>query len=155
MSRDRYAAVKAGRFREDLFHRPGQFQLRVPPLRERPEDIVALTEHFLRLKTPNSFFEPDAISALLSQSWPGNVRELRNLIARVAVESKDPAIQKSQITNAMSGSPVAQRQSASIPVGNLDSMEEQMIIRALERTAVIAVRPRTTWNFTPAPSAGS
>jgi predicted DNA-binding protein (UPF0251 family) len=132
--RDRYAAVKAGRFREDLFHRPGQFQLRVPPLRERPEDIVALTEHFLRLKTPNSFFEPDAISALLSQSWPGNVRELRNLIARVAVESKDPAIQKSQITNAMSGSPVAQRQSASIPVGNLDSMEEQMIIRALERT---------------------
>jgi hypothetical protein len=59
---------------------------------------------------------------------------LRNLIARIAVESRDPKIQTSQITDAMSGSPVAQRQSASMPVGNLDSMEEQMIIRALERS---------------------
>jgi len=50
------------------------------------------------------------------------------------VESKDPEIQESQISDAISGSPVAQRQSASIPVGNLDSMEEQMIIRALERS---------------------
>jgi transcriptional regulator with PAS, ATPase and Fis domain len=133
-NQDLDAAVKAGRFREDLFHRLGQFQLRVPPLRERPEDIIALAEHFLSLKAPGSSFTPDAVSALLSHSWPGNVRELRNLIARVAVESRRPEIQKSQITDAMSGNPVAQRQSASMPVGNLDSMEEQMIIRALERS---------------------
>jgi predicted DNA-binding protein (UPF0251 family) len=106
----------------------------VPPLRERPEDIVGLAEHFLALKTPGSSFSPDAVSALLSHSWPGNVRELRNLIARVAVESRDPEIRKSQITAAMSGSPATQRQTASIPVGNLDSMEEQMILRALERS---------------------
>ena len=133
-NQDLDAAVAAGRFRQDLFHRLGQFQLRVPPLRERPEDIVALAEHFLNLKTPGSAFVPDAVSALLSHSWPGNVRELRNLVARVAVESKNREIQKSQITGAMSGNPVAQRQSASMPVGNLDSMEEQMIIRALERS---------------------
>jgi PAS domain S-box-containing protein len=133
-NQDLDAAVIAGRFRQDLFHRLGQFQLRVPPLRERPEDIVALAEHFLSLKTPGSSFVPDAVSALLSHSWPGNVRELRNLIARVAVESRHPEIHKSQITDAMSGNPVAQRQSASMPVGNLDSMEEQMIIRALERS---------------------
>jgi len=133
-NQDLDAAVAAGRFRQDLFHRLGQFQLRVPPLRERPEDIVALAEHFLALKTPGSSFAPDAVSALLSHSWPGNVRELRNLIARVAVESKNREIQKSQITAAMSGNPVAQRQSASMPVGNLDSMEEQMIIRALDRS---------------------
>ena len=133
-NQDLAAAVADGRFREDLFHRLGQFQLRVPPLRERPEDVVALAEHFLSLKTPGSSFAPDAVSALLSHSWPGNVRELRNLIARVAVESKHPEIHKSQITDAMSGNPVAQRQSASMPVGNLDSMEEQMIIRALERS---------------------
>jgi PAS domain S-box-containing protein len=133
-NQDLDAAVAAGRFRQDLFHRLGQFQLRVPPLRERPEDIVALAEHFLSLKAPGSSFAPDAVSALLSHSWPGNVRELRNLIARVAVESKTPEIQKSQITAAMSGNPVAQRHSASVPVGNLDSMEEQMIIRALERS---------------------
>ena len=133
-NQDLDAAVAEGRFRKDLFHRLGQFQLRVPSLRERPEDIVALAEHFLSLKKPGSSYTPDAISALLSHSWPGNVRELRNLVARVAVESGRPEIQKSQITDAMSGNPVAQRQSASMPVGNLDSMEEQMIIRALERS---------------------
>ncbi|MGD0567411.1 MAG: sigma 54-interacting transcriptional regulator [Candidatus Sulfotelmatobacter sp.] len=133
-NQDLDAAVAAGRFRQDLFHRLGQFQLRVPPLRERPEDIVALAEHFLKLKAPASSFAPEAVSALLSHSWPGNVRELRNLIARVAVESRHPEIQNTQITDAMSGNPIAQRQSASMPVGNLDSMEEQMIIRALERS---------------------
>lgn len=133
-NQDLDAAVKAGRFREDLFHRLGQFQLRVPPLRERPEDIVALAEHFLSLKSPGSSLAADAVSALLSHAWPGNVRELRNLIARVAVESRTPEIEKTQITGAMSGNPVEQRHAASIPVGNLDSMEEQMIIRALERS---------------------
>ncbi len=133
-NQDLDAAVAAGRFRQDLFHRLGQFQLRVPPLRERPEDIVALAEHFLALKSPKCSFSPDAISALLSHQWLGNVRELRNLVARVAVESREPEIRKTQITAAMSGNPVTQRQSASMPVGNLDSMEEQMIIRALERS---------------------
>jgi PAS domain S-box-containing protein len=133
-NQDLEAAVGAGRFRQDLFHRLGQFQLRVPPLRERPEDIVALAEHFLHLKTPGSSFVPEAVSALLSYSWPGNVRELRNLVARVAVQSNHPEIQPEQISAAMSGSPIALRQSASMPVGNLDSMEEQMIIRALERS---------------------
>ncbi len=133
-NKDLDVAVTEGRFRQDLFHRLGQFQLRVPPLRERPEDVIALAEHFLNLKTPGSSFAPDAVSALLSHPWPGNVRELRNLIARVAVESSGPEIEQSQIQDAMSGSPATQRQSASIPMGNLDSMEEQMIIRALDRS---------------------
>ena len=133
-NQDLDAAVTSGRFREDLFHRLGQFQLRVPPLRERPEDIVALAEHFLGLKNSASSFTPAALSALLSYSWPGNVRELRNLVARVSVQAVNREIQPEQITAAMSGSPTALRQTASIPVGNLDSMEEQMIIRALERS---------------------
>jgi transcriptional regulator with PAS, ATPase and Fis domain len=133
-NQDLEAAVAAGRFRQDLFHRLGQFQLRVPPLRERPEDVVALAEHFLKLKTPDSSFAPDAVTALLSHSWPGNVRELRNLVARVAVQANHPEIQASQIADAMSGNPAALRQTASMPIGNLASMEEQMIIRALERS---------------------
>jgi PAS domain S-box-containing protein len=133
-NQDLEAAVAAGRFRQDLFHRLGQFQLRVPPLRERPEDIVALAERFLKLKTPGSCFTPDAVSVLLAHQWPGNVRELRNLVARVAVQANHPEIEPSQIADAMSGSPAALRQTASMPVGNLDSMEEQMIIRALERS---------------------
>jgi PAS domain S-box-containing protein len=134
-NQDLDAAVAAGQFRQDLFHRLGQFQLRVPPLRERPEDVIALAEHFLKLKNSRSSFSANAVTALLAHGWPGNVRELRNLVARVAVESTHPEIAASQITAAMSGNPVAQRQAASMPVGNLDSMEEQMIIRALERSS--------------------
>jgi transcriptional regulator with PAS, ATPase and Fis domain len=128
------AAVKEGRFREDLFHRLGQFQLRVPSLRERPEDIVALAEHFLRLKAAAKHFSPEAISALLSHSWPGNIRELRNLVAKVAMESADNAVDAGAIRTSMTGRPATIRQTASMPVGNLDSMEEQMILKTLERT---------------------
>lgn len=133
-NQDLEAAVNQGRFRQDLFHRLGQFQLRVPPLRERPEDIVALAEHFLRLKAPGKYFTPQAISALLSHGWPGNIRELRNLIAKVAMESAGSEIDFSKLTAALTGEPSAMRQVASLPVGNLESMEEQMIIKALERT---------------------
>ena len=133
-NQDLEAAVKNGRFRQDLFHRLGQFQLRVPPLRERPEDIVALAEHFLHLKASRKNFSGRAISALLSHSWPGNIRELRNLVARMAMESASSEIDFSSLSAALTGEPVALRQTASLPVSNLDSMEEQMIIKALERT---------------------
>jgi len=133
-NQDLEAAVREGRFRQDLFHRLSQFQLRVPPLRERPEDIVALAEHFLRLKNPNKNFSPQAISALLSHAWPGNIRELRNLVARMAMESSGPEIDFSRLSAALTGEPAAIRQTASMPVANLDTMEEQMIVKALERT---------------------
>src|SRR6202034_52759 len=133
-NQDLEAAVKEGRFRQDLFHRLGQFQLRVPPLRERPEDIVALAEHFLRLKAAHKNFSAQAISALLSHAWPGNIRELRNLVARMAMESSGSEIDFSSLNATLSQEPTALRQTASMPVSNLDSMEEQMIIKALERT---------------------
>ena len=133
-NQDLEAAVKDGRFRQDLFHRLGQFQLRVPPLRERPEDIVALAEYFLRLKASSKNFSAQAISALLSHAWPGNIRELRNLVARMAMETPGSEIDFSSLSVALTGEPVALRQTASMPVSNLDSMEEQMIIKALERT---------------------
>jgi len=133
-NQDLESAVKNGRFRQDLYHRLGQFQLRVPPLRERPEDIVALAEHFLRLKSPTKFFSTQAVSALLSHSWPGNIRELRNLVAKVAMETQEVEINFSKLNAVLTGEPIALRQTASMPVGNLESMEEQMIIKALERT---------------------
>jgi len=133
-NQDLETAVNAGRFRQDLFHRLGQFHLRVPPLRERPEDIVALAEHFLRLKAPSKNFSSQAISALLSHPWPGNIRELRNLVAKMAMESSGSDIDFSRLNAALTGEPSALRQTASMPVSNLDSMEEQMIIKALERT---------------------
>lgn len=133
-NQDLEGAVKEGRFRQDLFHRLGQFRLAVPPLRQRPEDIVALAEHFLNLKAPGKNFSEQAISALLSHSWPGNIRELRNLVAKMAMESTGAEIDFSRLTAALTGHPSSLRQTASMPVSNLDSMEEQMIIKALERT---------------------
>jgi PAS domain S-box-containing protein len=133
-NQDLESAVTDGRFRKDLFHRLSQFQLRVPPLRERPEDIVALAEHFLSLKAPDRHFSSKAVSALLSHSWPGNIRELRNLVAKLAMESSGDEIDFPRLSAALTGEPTAFRQTASVPVGNLDSMEEQMIINALERT---------------------
>ena len=133
-NQDLEVAVREGRFRQDLFHRLGQFQLRVPPLRERPEDIVALAEHFLRLKAATKNFSEQAISALLSHAWPGNIRELRNLVAKMAMESSGSEIDFSKLSAALTGEPASLRQTASMPVSNLDSMEEQMIIKALERT---------------------
>ena len=133
-NQDLDAAVNEGRFRKDLFHRLSQFQLRVPPLRERPEDIVALAEHFLQLKAPHAHFSTRAVSALLSHAWPGNIRELRNLVAKLAMDSAEGEIDFASLDAAYSGEPSAMRQTASLPVGNLESMEEQMIIRALEST---------------------
>lgn len=133
-NQDLESAVNQGRFRHDLFHRLGQFQLRVPPLRERPEDIVALAEHFLRLKAPEKHFSPPAISALLSHSWPGNVRELRNLVGKFVMESSGSELDFNRLNAAGTGQPAAQRCLASLPVSNLETMEEQMILKALERT---------------------
>src|SRR6266849_5306691 len=133
-NQDLELAVKEGRFRKDLYHRLSQFQLRVPPLRERPEDIVALAEHFLRRKAPEKIFAPEVASVLLSHPWPGNIRELRNLVAKVSMDNSGPEIHASKITAELRGESAIVRHATAMPVGNLDIVEEQMIIRALERT---------------------
>ena len=134
-NQDLELAVKEGRFRKDLFHRLGQFQLRVPPLRERPEDVAALARHFLSLKAANKAFTGDALVALLGHSWPGNIRELRNLVAKLAMATEDRQITGAEVIAELCGEPIrASRASGAVPLGNLDNMEEQMIIRALEQT---------------------
>ena len=84
---DLRAAIKAGRFREDLFYRLNVFPVRVPPLRERREDIPVFMHHFLgkynaRNKRAARGFSARATEAFLSYDWPGNVRELENLVER-------------------------------------------------------------------------
>jgi DNA-binding NtrC family response regulator len=134
-NQDLELAVKEGRFRKDLFHRLGQFQLRVPPLRERPEDITALAQHFLSLKAPEKNFSSEALAALRSHSWPGNIRELRNLIAKLAMAASDRQITASFVLAELTGKRQTEPQAGvAVPLGNLENMEEQMIIRALENT---------------------
>jgi DNA-binding NtrC family response regulator len=83
-------AIRAGEFREDLFHRLNVMQFRPPPLRERGADVIQLAEHFLRLfafrlgKPITAISEPARL-ALQAHSWPGNVRELRNVLERAVI----------------------------------------------------------------------
>jgi transcriptional regulator with PAS, ATPase and Fis domain len=134
-NQDLEAAVKEGRFRADLFHRLSQFQLRVPPLRERPEDIAALAYHFLSLRVADKAFTGDALAALQAHSWPGNIRELRNLVAKLAMTAESRYISGADVESALHGRPAGPvKSSGAVPLGNLDNMEEQMIIRALEQT---------------------
>ncbi len=88
-NRDIKKAVADGSFREDLYYRLDVIQVKLPPLRERKEDILGLVEHFLeRLGAElqrNLRVSPDAMAALLAHDWPGNVRELRNVLERGAV----------------------------------------------------------------------
>jgi len=81
------AEMKAGRFRDDLYYRLNVMPIIVPPLRERPEDIPVLVEHFLRKHggQRNMLISADALAMLQRYSWPGNVRELENVIQRALV----------------------------------------------------------------------
>jgi DNA-binding NtrC family response regulator len=87
------ALVERGVFRQDLFFRLAVIELRVPPLRERPEDVVLLAEHFLRLHGGEGrSLTPGAHAALLAHAWPGNVRELSNRVRRALLLSSSPAL---------------------------------------------------------------
>jgi two-component system, NtrC family, response regulator GlrR len=96
-NRDLLEAVEQGAFRRDLFYRLSVFPVRVPPLRERLEDVPVLAEHFLlesarRCKKTIRGFAPAALEALVRYPWPGNARELENVIERAVIVAREPAI---------------------------------------------------------------
>jgi two-component system nitrogen regulation response regulator NtrX len=87
---DLTAEFRAGRFRVYLFFRLNVVPIFVPPLRDRPEDIGLLADHFMAMLAREygrrpKVFEPDAVSALQRYAWPGNVRELRNVVERLMI----------------------------------------------------------------------
>ena len=86
-NRDLKAAVEAGTFRRDLYHRITECQIGVPPLRDRPLDIPALATHFLSQVGPHKSLSDEALDLLLVMNWPGNVRELRNVITKLAISA--------------------------------------------------------------------
>jgi two-component system nitrogen regulation response regulator NtrX len=89
-NKDLTAEIRAGRFREDLYFRLNVVPIFVPPLRDRPEDIGLLADHFMAMLAREygrrpKVFEPDAVTALQRYAWPGNVRELRNVVERLMI----------------------------------------------------------------------
>ena len=94
--RDLRSLIRTGQFREDLFYRLNVVPIRLPPLRERPDDIPALAQHFLSKAQaeglPAKMINPAAMAALSSYRWPGNVRELENVIRRLAALVPQPVI---------------------------------------------------------------
>jgi len=116
-------AVKAGTFREDLYYRFNVLTLRLPPLRERKEDIPLLVRHFLHKHQDESKGKPldlseEALSALQCYDWPGNVRELENCIVRAMVLTKSDMIQPDDLM------PEMRENGISLPRGDVQTWEE-------------------------------
>jgi|HubBroStandDraft_5_1064220.scaffolds.fasta_scaffold04273_2 two-component system response regulator HydG len=126
--------VETGQFRSDLYHRLGQICLRVPPLRERTEDIVPLAEHFLKQTNLNRYFTSDALQALQRHGWPGNVRELRNVVTKAAVLARGSEIGAGDLLLAPPRISVESAPVLTVPTANLDGMEKSTILRVLAQT---------------------
>jgi two-component system NtrC family response regulator len=133
--RDLAAAVRDGRFREDLFYRLGVVPLRLPPLRERPADTVPLAEHFLAIiagDQPPKQLSTAAAARLLSYEWPGNVRELRNAIERAAALSHQSVLQAADLNFLGAAAPAPLAEPPDLPLPDaVRQLEEAMIRRAL------------------------
>jgi len=124
-------ATVTGAFRRDLYHRLAQLQVRVPPLRERPEDVAPLAKFFLGQQEQEEhgplWFSAAALAALECHAWPGNVRELRNVVVQAAVIADEGVIEREHL-------PVTVR-SAPPKAVTLEDLEREAILRVLAETA--------------------
>ena len=130
---DLAAEVAAGRFREDLLFRLNTIEIRLPPLRERREDIRALAEHFLRryaarYRKALVGFEPEAMEALETHAWPGNVRELDHTLERAVLMAQGGAVRAADL--GLRSPAGAGPRLEDLP---LEEVERVLIRKALER----------------------
>jgi DNA-binding NtrC family response regulator len=139
---DLEAAVAAGTFRGDLYYRLNVVSIKLPPLRERMEDIPLLVEHFVDSlshelgKEVNGVSE-DALKVLLDHSWPGNVRELENAIERAIITCRSRIITPDDVSflRKPNGNGPGVGSGLSIPANmNLEEIERQAILTTLQRT---------------------
>jgi two-component system, NtrC family, response regulator HydG len=140
------AQIKAGRFRLDLYYRLNVYQLRIPPLRERPEDIepiltsfleTARRDHGCRIKS----ITPAALAILQAHDWPGNVRELHNVVEGLTITCKDEIIQPDHLPASLrdaklAGSNGEIEKTSLLAYGlSVEEMEKKMLQEALQRTS--------------------
>jgi len=134
-NRDLKKLVNQGKFREDLFYRLNSVNLRIPPLRERCEDIINLAHHFLNMYNQTygfkKYFSPQALKMLISYQFPGNIRELKNIINSAVLMSEKDELEKS-IVNAILDLKIEKN---NLPIGHgedTQSLKKQLL--SVEKT---------------------
>jgi transcriptional regulator with GAF, ATPase, and Fis domain len=141
-NRDLHAAMRRGGFREDLYYRLSVFEIALPPLRDRLDDILELADAFLEeiggtVGKPAAGIARDAKDQLLAYRWPGNVRELRNAIERAVILADGGYIRSEHLPVTMPRQPgapeVAAASSDTLPPGgvNLEAIERSLVLKAL------------------------
>ncbi|MPY90360.1 MAG: response regulator [Luteitalea sp.] len=130
---DPYAEVEGARFRQDLLFRINTVEIRIPPLRERREDIPALTHHFLgqhgrRYRKTLTGFDPTAMQALLDHAWPGNIREFDHAVERAVLMAQGPFIKAADL-----GLRASRDNPGRLEDMSLDDVECFLIKRAMAR----------------------
>ncbi|MDX1698545.1 MAG: sigma 54-interacting transcriptional regulator, partial [Thiohalobacterales bacterium] len=135
--------VRAGRFREDLYYRLNVFPINLPPLRERPDDIMALARELVMRHSPAGplpELTPHAQQKLLSYNWPGNVRELENVIQRALILKNGPCIDSTDIfleSHDDGGRPVVDASSDSRPAVPVSGGQLGNDLRLRERALIM------------------
>jgi NtrC-family two-component system response regulator AlgB len=157
-SRDLIGDVRAGRFREDLYYRLNVITLRLPPLRERREDLPALTDHILRTLSARHrrgglMMTPAARRAIETYPWPGNVRELFNALERAVVLTRAKSLDAEDLPDqVLAPAPELPAPSLAALPSSLAELERQHVQRVLaesatleEAAARLGINPTTLW----------
>ncbi len=158
--KDLSVLVEQGAFREDLFFRLDVLRVRVPPLRERAEDIPLLVEHFLRQSLDRSSrsvlvgFEPEALEFLAGCDWPGNVRQLENLVERLVVTAAQPHARAEDVKRALgpgwTTDPIPRLLQNPMTLGDLEDRYIAAVLKAvggnkLKAAEILGVDPSTVY----------
>jgi len=137
--RDLKRQIAEGKFREDLYYRLHGVPIEMPPLRQRPEDVRALAEHFIKrvsreLGRPAARLHPGALQAMLDYAWPGNVRELKNVIERVLLLEAEDEIRLEHLPPELTG-----RSRTSAEPDSFDAFPPASVrpLAELERMAIV------------------
>jgi two-component system response regulator AtoC len=151
-NRDLAEAMKVGQFRQDLFFRINTITVTLPPLRDRPEDVPMLAQHFVEANANygTKRLSPAAMATLEAHTWPGNVRELLHAIERAVILSKDAEIMPDDLPPEVVGN------GGSVPApaaGSLEGMERTHIVTTLRQVsghrgkaaALLAIDPKTLY----------
>ncbi|MCI0340248.1 MAG: sigma 54-interacting transcriptional regulator [Planctomycetales bacterium] len=154
-NQDLSAAIAAGRFRQDLYYRLRGVLLRVPPLRERPEDLEDLASHFLaeaarKFGRPAKTLAPDALGSLRAYPWPGNVRELKSVLsAAVLAFAEERIVADSRFLGLFGDGrplPASPASAGPAPMADVAPLGEVLTLREMEKRHIEAVLRATRGN---------